>query len=263
MLTLLSPTKTMDFSAVTEGLDLTTPRFDGDIDVLMKRCKSLSVDSLRRLMDLSEPLAELNHQCFQEMSWPFTPENAKPCVLAFQGDVYKRLDAATLTKDDLGWAQDRLRILSGFYGLLRPLDLIQPYRLEMGARLSNNRGKNLYEFWGDRLVESLNREHAERPVAAVLNLASNEYIRAVPRQHLEPPMVTAVFQEIRDGKPRTIGFLAKKARGMMARYVVRSRIEEPEKLKAFSAEGYGFRSDMSDDDRFVFTRPDSRTAVDS
>lgn len=260
MLTLLSPAKSMDFSPIPEGLATTEPRFEKEIEVLMKRCKRLSVRSLRELMDLSEPLAQLNRERFQAMRLPFTPVNAKPCLFAFQGDVYKRLDAASLSKSDLDWSQDHLRILSGLYGLLRPLDLIQPYRLEMGTRLSNTRGKNLYEFWGDRLVDALNAEHLERPTAAVLNLASNEYVKAVPRKRLEPPMVTAVFQEIRDGRPRTIGFSAKKARGMMARFVVRNRIEEPDALKDFDEEGYGFRTDLSDADRLIFTR-DKGTGV--
>ena len=260
MLTLLSPAKTMDFSAIPEGLATTAPRFASDTEALMERCKTLGVDDLRQLMDLSQPLAELNHERFQSMGLPFTRENARPCLLAFQGDVFKRLDAASLSRSDLEWSQDHLRILSGLYGLLRPLDLIQPYRLEMGTRLENPRGKNLYQFWGSRLVESLNGEHAERPTAAVLNLASNEYLKAIPARELEPPLLTAVFQEIRDGQPKTIAFLAKKARGMMARFVVQNRIERPGDLKEFADEGYGFRPDLSGDDRFVFTRPDSRSS---
>lgn len=258
MLTLLSPAKTLDFSPTPDGLATTEPRFGRDIAALMRRCKQLDVQSLRDLMNLSEPLAELNRERFQAMHWPFTTQTAKPCLLAFQGDVYRRLDADSLTKSDLEWAQHHVRILSGLYGLLRPLDLIQPYRLEMGTRLDNSRGKNLYEFWGNRLVDSLNAEHAENPVAAVLNLASNEYVKAVPTKRLAPPMVTAVFQEIRDGEPRTIAFLAKKARGLMARYVIDNRIEDPADLKSFAEENYGFRAELSTDDRLVFTRPDSR-----
>ena len=259
MLTLLSPAKTLDFSPVPEGLATTNPRFESDVEVLIKRCKRLSVRSLRELMHLSEPLAQLSRQRFQAMSLPSTPENSKPCLLAFQGDVYKRLDAASLSKADLDWSQDRLRILSGLYGLLRPLDLIQPYRLEMGSRLSTRRGKNLYQFWGDRLVEALNVETTERRHGAVLNLASAEYMKAVPAKRLEAPLVTAVFQEIRDGRPKTVAFLAKKARGMMARFIVEQRIEDPEALKDFSKEGYGFRPDLSDAERLVFTREGSKS----
>jgi cytoplasmic iron level regulating protein YaaA (DUF328/UPF0246 family) len=258
MLTLLSPAKTLDLSPPPEGLATTNPRFEGDTEVLMKRCKKLSVESLRELMSLSEPLAQLNRERFQAMGFPFTPENAKQCLLAFQGDVYKRLDADSLSADDLAYSQDHLRILSGLYGLLRPLDLIQPYRLEMGTRLDTERGRNLYQFWGERLVDSLNAEHAESPQAAVLNLASNEYIKAVKVDQLDLPLVTASFQEIRDGQPKTIAFLAKKARGMMARFVIQNRIEAPEGLKSFGEEDYAFQADLSTADNLVFTRPDTR-----
>jgi len=254
LLTLLSPAKSLDFSPVKEGLPLTEPRFEHDIEVLMNRCKKLGVGSLRKLMHLSQPLAELNRERFQEMNLPFTPENSKPCLLAFQGDVYKGLDAATLNKRDLKYAQNHLRILSGLYGVLRPLDLIQPYRLEMGTRLSTGRGKNLYAFWKSRLVDSLNQEASRSRTAAVLNLASNEYFKAVPAKQLEPRLVTAVFQEIRDGKPKTISFLAKRARGLMARFQVKNRIADPEKLKDFVEEGYEYRPDLSEEDRLVFTR---------
>lgn len=251
MLTLLSPAKSLDFSPAPRALSTSEPRFQYDTQVLLKRCKKLGVRSLRNLMDLSQPLAELNRQRFQDMSPAFDEANAKASVLAFTGDVYKGLDAASLGKRDLAWAQNHIRILSGLYGLLRPLDVIQPYRLEMGTRLRNTRGKNLYDFWGSRLVDSLN---AESRGGDVLNLASNEYFRAIPAKRLEPRLVTAVFQEIRDGKPRTISFLAKRARGLMARYVVENRIDQPEGLRDFAEEGYAYRTELSNDDRLVFTR---------
>lgn len=254
MLTLLSPAKSLDFSPAPAGLKTTQPRFEEDIEVLLKRCKRLTVRSLRELMSISQPLGELNRQRFQEMELPFTEANSKACILAFQGDVYKGLDAASLGKRDLNWAQRRLRILSGFYGVLRPLDLMQPYRLEMGTRLKTSRGPNLYRFWDERLVDSLNAEHAQRPVKAVLNLASNEYSKAAMLHKLDPPLVTAVFQEIRDGKPKTISFLAKRARGLMARFQIQQRIDDPEGLKDFAEEGYAFRPDLSAGDRLVFTR---------
>lgn len=252
MLTLLSPAKTMDFSPPPETLAVTVPKFDKDIRELLARCKALDAAELAKLMKLSPSLAELNHERFQEMKLPFTPKNSKPCLLAFRGDVYRKLDAETLSKRDLNWAQGRLRILSGLYGLLRPLDLIQPYRLEMGTRLDNPRGKNLYEFWGERLVDEINSERNGKK--AVLNLASNEYFKAVPENRLKARLVTAVFQEIRDGQPKTIAFSAKRARGLMARYVVQHRIDDPEGLRDFAEEGYGFRKDLSGDDRLVFTR---------
>jgi cytoplasmic iron level regulating protein YaaA (DUF328/UPF0246 family) len=254
VLTLLSPAKTLDFEFSAGALLTTVPRFQEDIEVLLARCKKLTVKKLRELMKVSQSLAELNRQRFQCMTLPFTPDNSKPCLLAFQGGVYRGLDAASLSKRDLQWAHNRLRILSGFYGILRPFDLMQPYRLEMGTRLSNPRGKNLYDFWGNRLVESLNSEHAKRPVKAVLNLASNEYFKAVPEKQLDAPLVTALFQEIRGGKPKTISFSAKRARGLMARFIVRNRIDTPGGLKEFNDEGYSFRPELSQEDRLLFVR---------
>jgi len=254
MLTLLSPAKTLDLSPAPPGLPTTRPQFKRDIALLMKRCKKLDAAALARLMKLSDSLAELNHQRFQAMSPSFTQKNSKACLLAFQGDVYRRLDAASLAESELLWAQDRLRIISGLYGLLRPLDLIQPYRLEMGTRLDTKRGKTLYEFWGSRLADALNKEQNKRSTTAILNLASNEYVKAVPADRLEVPMITAHFQEIRDGKPKTIGFSAKKARGMMARYVIENRVEDPKGLERFSDEGYGFRPDLSSAEAMFFVR---------
>lgn len=254
MLTLLSPAKSLDFSVPTEGLQVTRPQLEEDTAVLLERCKELDVATLRRLMKLSDKLSELTYQRFQDMTLPLTPENAKPCVLAFQGDVYKGLNAATLSSGDLDWAQSRLRILSGLYGVLRPLDLIQPYRLEMGTRLENERGPDLYAFWGDRLAEALNAEHADRPVEVVLNLASQEYFRAVRASRLKPRLVTAEFRELRDGEPKMISFYAKRARGLLARYVIDQRVENPEGLMDFNEEGYSFRPELSDPDRLLFIR---------
>ncbi len=254
MLTLLSPAKTLDFDFSIDGLPTTEPDFQEEIQVLLQRCKQLGVASLEELMALSQSLAELNHQRFQDMSLPFTPENSKPCVLAFRGDVYRGLDAASLSKENLQWAQGQLRILSGLYGLLRPLDLIQPYRLEMGTRLDTKRGRNLYDFWGTQITDALNAEYAKRPASAVLNLASNEYFRSVRSDRLRAPLITALFQEIRDGKPRTISFSAKRARGLMARFIVLERIETPDGLKDFAEEGYTYRSELSQEDRLLFVR---------
>ena len=254
MLTIISPAKALDFSPAGAAPTPTQPRFVDDAALLLETCRSLEASDLRRLMSLSDSLAQLNHARFREMRLPLTAENAKPCVLAFQGDVYKGLDAASLGADDLSWAQGRLRILSGLYGLLRPLDLIQPYRLEMGTRLANPRGANLYEFWGDRLADALNEEDGADPQAPVLNLASQEYAKAVPPKSLRRPLLTADFKEERKGELKTIGLVAKRARGLMARYVIRNRIEDVEGLKDFAEEGYGFRPDLSREDRFVFAR---------
>lgn len=253
MLTLISPAKALDFSGDARGLAPTQPRFATDTALLVERCKELEEDDLRRLMGLSEPLAQLNRARFQEMRPPPITENARPCVLAFRGDVYKGLDADSLSADDLAWAQGRLRILSGLYGLLRPLDLIQPYRLEMGTKLRNARGGNLYEFWGARLAHALNEE-TEAADAPVLNLASNEYAKAVPPAELRRPLISAVFQEERGGQLKTIGLVAKRARGLMARYVIRNRIDDAEALRDFAEEGYAYRPDLSEPDRLVFAR---------
>ena len=255
MLPLLSPAKSLDLSAPEIDLPVTRPQLEADVAALIRRCKELDVATLRQLMKLSQPLGELNYERFQEMTLKLDSKRARPCVLAFQGDVYKGLDAASLSKRDLKWAQGRLRILSGLYGVLRPLDLIQPYRLEMGTRLATDRGKDLYAFWGDRLAAALNAEHAKRRVKAVLNLASNEYFKAVPTASLEPRLVTADFQEYRDGKLKTISFYAKRARGLLARFIIDRRVDDPAGLKDFAAEGYEFRPELSTDSRFLFTRP--------
>ena len=254
MLTLLSPAKTLDFGFSVDEMPTTVPQLQEDVAVLLDRCRELSVESLRGLMSLSQSLAELNRKRFQEMALPLTPANARPCALAFRGDVYRGLDARSLSKGDLEWAQGRLRILSGFYGVLRPLDLIQPYRLEMGTKLDTERGRNLYDFWGKRITDALNEEHHDRPARAVLNLASNEYFKSVQPESLEVPLVTALFQEVRNGKLRTISFSAKRARGLMARFIVLDRIDGPEGLKDFSEEGYTYRPELSEPNRLLFVR---------
>jgi cytoplasmic iron level regulating protein YaaA (DUF328/UPF0246 family) len=254
VLTLLSPAKSLDFDFEANGLPVTPPRFQDDAAELLSRCRKLSVAQLRKLMGISQSLAELNHARFQAMEIPFTADNSKPAVLAFQGDVYLGLDAGSLNKRDLKWSQRRLRILSGFYGILRPLDLIQPYRLEMGSRLTNPRGKNLYEFWGSQIADALNAEHAERRAKAVLNLASNEYFRSVKTADLAMPLVTALFKENREGTLRTISFSAKRARGLMARFIIKNRIDAPAGLGEFNEEGYTYRPDLSDDATMLFVR---------
>ena len=254
MLTLLSPAKTLNFDFEADGLPVTSPRFEADTAELLGTCRKLSVTKLRKLMGISQSLAELGYERFQAMEIPFTAENSKPAVLAFQGDVYRGLDAGSLDKRDLKWSQRRLRILSGLYGILRPLDLIQPYRLEMSTRLVNARGKNLYEFWGSQITDALNAEHAERPVKAVLNLASNEYFKSVKPADLVAPLVTAQFKENREGRLRTISFSAKRARGLMVRFIIRNRIDTPSGIEDFHEEGYTYRPELSDDATLLFVR---------
>ncbi len=260
MLTVLSPAKTFDLDVSPEGVPTSVPRLGEDVEVLLARCRELSTETLKELMKLSDSLAELNYRRFQEMSLPHASANAKPCGLAFGGDVYRGLAAASLSREELEWAQDRIRILSGLYGVLRPLDLIQPYRLEMGTRLATERGRDLYEFWGDRIAKALNDESRNGGAPVLLNLASNEYFRSVRPAALQLPVVTALFQELRDGRPRTISFSAKRARGLMARFIIENRVETPQGLTDFAVEGYRYQPDMSESNRQLFLRPRDWTA---
>ncbi|NKB88425.1 MAG: peroxide stress protein YaaA [Acidobacteria bacterium] len=254
MLTLLSPAKTLNFDFDSDGLKLSAPRFEGDIAELLGTCRKLTAPKLRDLMRLSPKLAELNRDRFRTMELPFTESNSKPALLTFGGDVYRGFDAASLSRRDLNWSQRRIRILSGFYGMLRPLDMMQPYRLEMGTRLSNKRGKNLYEFWGPRITEAINDDLKGRGTKAVVNLASNEYFKGVQPAGLKAPLVTALFKEDREGTIRTISFSAKRARGLMARFIVQNRVDSPEGMQDFNEEGYSYRPDLSDESTMLFVR---------
>ncbi|MDQ0466686.1 cytoplasmic iron level regulating protein YaaA (DUF328/UPF0246 family) [Caulobacter ginsengisoli] len=256
MLLVLSPAKAMNFtppdSVSGAMLPLTTPQLKEDIAVLDKTTRRLRKSDLRRLMGISDALAELNHARFQA----FDPavDDGLQAAIAFNGDVYQGLDARSLDKAAFSWAQERVRILSGLYGLLRPADAIQPYRLEMGIRLKTRRGASLYAFWGDRIARQLNAEadgHADR---TLINLASQEYFGAVDRKALTLPVVTCLFKEEREGDQRQISFFAKKARGLMARYAIDHRIDRAEGLKDFAVEGYRFQPDCSSDTEWVFVR---------
>lgn len=258
MLALLSPAKTLDLDPADPKLPHTLPAFMSDTQALHKVVKRLSARALADLMDLSEGLAELNHERFQDWTVEHAPPRAKQALLTFAGDVYVGLDAASLKAADLAFAQDRLRVLSGFYGLLRPLDLMLPYRLEMGSKVETRRGKDLYAFWGDRLAKHLVAEldgHADR---TIVNLASNEYWKAVDAKALAKagvPVLEIAFQELRDGEAVTYALFAKKARGMMARHLVTRRVERVEGLRAFATADYRFDEARSSAGRWVFTRP--------
>jgi cytoplasmic iron level regulating protein YaaA (DUF328/UPF0246 family) len=253
MFILLSPAKKL---RVPEPLPsvLTQPALVDQAEVLSGTTAALDHGEIKRLMKLSDKLAQLNHERFQALAFPHDSHNATPAALTFDGDVYRGLDAPSLSDADLEWAQDRLGILSGLYGLLRPLDLIQPYRLEMGTSLGNARGKTLYAFWGDRIATEINRRANAHDTPCILNLASNEYFKAARSRLIEAPIVTPVFKEIRDGKAKIISFYAKKARGLMARFAVDNRVTDPQDLKKFDREGYHFAPDMSDDSTWLFTR---------
>ena len=254
MLILLSPAKSLDWTPAPH-VTTTSPRLEDDFGVLMREAKRLKQADLKTMMKLSDKLAALNHGRFQEMTAAPDAERDRPAALAFDGDVYKGLDARSLDAASLEWAQDRVAILSGLYGVLRPLDLIQPYRLEMGTKMQTRRGKSLYAFWGERVTTLLNQQLKTLSERTVVDLASGEYGRVVTKK-LDAPRITPVFQEVEaDGRHRIISFYAKRARGRMARFAIDSRIDDPAGLKAFSGDGYRFQPDRSEGTRWVFTRP--------
>lgn len=254
MLAVISPAKKLDFDTPPTTRKHTQPEFIDDAETLAKKARSLSRAKLKSLMGISDQLADANYRRFQAFEPPFTLDNAKQAALAFAGDTYVGLDAPTLKADDLQYAQSHLRILSGLYGLLRPLDLIQPYRLEMGIKLPVGGKANLYDFWNGRIAEAINAATAKHKDRTLVNLASNEYIKAVDRTALAGPLVTPVFKEVRDGQAKVLGFVAKRARGMMARWIVENRIDTPDALKKFDAGGYRYQADLSNGENWVFTR---------
>ncbi len=254
MLALISPAKKLDFETEPAVGRHSQPRFLEQTQELVAVARSLSRDELARTMKLSDKLADLNYARFQAFETPFTLANAKQAALVFNGDTYVGLQADTLIEDDLEFAQDHLRILSGLYGLLKPLDLIQPYRLEMGAKFRPPEGGDLYGFWNGRLTDAINRTLGEQSDRTVVNLASNEYFKAVHEKDLIGPVITPVFKEIKDGEARTLGMFAKRARGAMARHMIVNRLGQPDGLKSFGDGGYEYRPDLSDERSWVYTR---------
>ncbi len=254
MMIVLSPAKTLDFESPPVTSVHTYPDFLEESAQLIKRLKKLPASQLQDMMDISPALAQLNAERFRAWKPPFNPGNARQAALAFAGDVYEGLSAPTLDEPGLQWAQDRVRILSGLYGVLRPLDLIQPYRLEMGTRMETGRGPDLYRFWGDRLAHALAGELSGHPKPVLVNLASNEYFRAVPTKALGVRVVQPVFEERRPSGWKVVSFSAKRARGSMTRYAIDHRIDEPEALQAFDVDGYRFDEAASEGDTWVFRR---------
>lgn len=254
MLFLLSPAKTLDYEAPLPPLPHTRPRFTGQAQELISVLREYTPPQVARLMDLSDALAGLNVARYQAWSPRFTARNSRQAILAFNGDVYEGLDARRLSADDLAWAQDHIRILSGLYGLLRPLDRMQPYRLEMGTALPVGAARNLYQFWGPRIAQALNRELASQTTPVVVNLASQEYARAVDRAALKARVVDCVFEERRGNAWKIVSFSAKRARGLMARYAVANRLQTPAQLRGFDLEGYSFDAGASGNERLVFRR---------
>ncbi len=254
MIVLLSPAKNLNFDAPSVQASHSQPEFLKETRALAKVTKSMTKGQLKKLMHINDKLATLNFERFQAFKTPFTPDNAKQAALAFSGDAYQGLNANELSNSDLEWAQDHLRILSGFYGLLRPLDLIQPYRLEMGTSLKNPEGKDLYAFWGDKLTRKINQtlNGADEPI--VVNLASNEYFNALDKDKLKARIVTPQFKDIKNGKARFLMFFAKKARGIMACYIIQNRLEQPDDIKKFEHEGYCYNAELTKADNWVFSR---------
>lgn len=254
MLLVLSPSKTLDTEHWPQTTIASQPDMLPDSKLLVKELRKYTPAKLKALMGISDKLAKLNVQRYRDFKTPFTKDNAKQALLIFKGDVYEGMDVDHYRKEDFAFAQEHVRILSGLYGLLRPLDLIQPYRLEMGTRLANPRGKDLYGFWGSRITDAINKATAGHKNKTLLNLASAEYFKAVRLQELKGGVIHIVFKEKQKGTLRVIGLFAKRARGLMADYIIRNRIDSIKDIKDFAIEGYGFQPTLSDQENFVFTR---------
>lgn len=252
MLVVISPAKSLDM----EPVDIlpTVPAFQEDAVRLSKTARNLTLTQLKNLMSISDDLAKLNRDRFRAFEAAPTVDMVKPAALAFNGDTYQGLEAKTLSEDDLAWAQDHLGILSGLYGLLRPLDAIQPYRLEMGSRLKTRRGTSLYDYWGDTIAKTLNVRGADVGADTLINCASQEYFGVADRKALKLKIVTPQFMEVKDGRPRIVSFFAKRARGAMARYIIENRLTAPEGILNFDAGGYAYDRDLSTSEKPVFLR---------
>ncbi|MET0067785.1 MAG: peroxide stress protein YaaA [Candidatus Thiodiazotropha sp.] len=254
MLIVISPAKTLDYETPPTTRTHTKPRFLKDSRQLVDNLRNYSALDLAELMKLSMKLADLNFERYHDWKTPFTLNNAKQAVLAMKGDVYTGLDAESLSEESLAFAQDHLRILSGLYGVLKPLDLMQPYRLEMGTRLSNPSGKDLYAFWGETITQAINKDLKSQGDDVLINLASNEYYKSIKPKLIKGRIITPQFKERKNGGYQMIGVFAKKARGLMSRYIIDKRLHDPEALKRFKLEGYVFNKALSKGDQWVFTR---------
>jgi cytoplasmic iron level regulating protein YaaA (DUF328/UPF0246 family) len=254
MLIVISPAKTLDYETPPSLKAFSQPQYLDQSQLLIDKLRKQSANKLEKLMKISPALCELNKERYQQWQPPFDVDNAKQAVYAFKGDVYIGLEAESMGKKDIDWAQQHLRILSGLYGLLRPLDLMQPYRLEMGTSLKTRRGKNLYEFWNKRITDGLNQQLEEIDSHHLINLASNEYYKSVKPSHLNAEVITPAFLDWKNGEYKMIGFFAKKARGSMSAWIIRNRVKDINKLPEFDADGYGFDKALSTPLRPVFTR---------
>lgn len=253
MLMVISPAKTLDYESPLATETFTQPDFLDDACELIDQLKELEPHQVSNLMRISDKLGQLNADRFQSWHTPFSPENARQAVLAFKGDVYTGLDAESFSEQDFTFAQKHLRMLSGLYGILKPLDLMQPYRLEMGTKFENTRGKDLYAFWGQRLTRQINSQ-LEKDDGTLVNLASNEYFKSLKKKDLEGRLITPQFKDWKNGEYKIISFYAKKARGLMCRYAILNRITDANDLKGFNLDGYYFSEDQSDNNNWVFLR---------
>lgn len=253
MIVVLSPSKTQEFKGPRHDV-FTLPALLSHSEVLISDLKRMGKKEIAQLMKVSDTLAELNYQRYHNFHLPFDPDNARQALLAFRGDVYEGMDAQNYTSEDFSFAQKHLRILSGLYGVLRPLDLIQPYRLEMGLSLINQRGKNLYEFWGNKITELLNQSLSEDIPPILVNLASQEYFKVIKPKELGASILTVSFKEKKGEAYKVVGFFAKRARGMMADFIIKNRITKPEDMQHFAQAGYRFTPELSGMDEWVFCR---------
>ena len=254
MLIVVSPAKTLDYTTPPKIKKFTLPDYLDDSAQLIHRMREFSSLDISELMHVSTKIADLNFDRFEAWNKKFTEKNAKQAVLAFKGDVYTGLDAESFSAKDFAFAQKHFRMLSGLYGLLRPLDLMQPYRLEMGTRLSTERGKNLYEFWGNEITDGLNAQLKKVKSPYLINLASNEYFKAVKPKALNGEIITPAFKELKNGDYKMIGVYAKKARGLLSRYIIQNQLSDIEDIKSFDVDGYKFNKKVSSGNNWVFTR---------
>tara|TARA_Y100001935_G_scaffold255662_1_gene270821 strand:- start:1393 stop:2157 length:765 start_codon:yes stop_codon:yes gene_type:complete len=254
MLLIVSPAKKLDYEAPALTDKFTKPDYLNDSQKLINELKKYSALDLAELMNLSIKLAELNFDRYQSWKKQVDEKSGKQCIFAFQGDVYKGLDASSLSSRDLNFAQKHLRIISGLYGLLKPFDLMRPYRLEMGTNLKNERGKNLYEFWGEKITEGINEQLKLQSGKFVINLASNEYFKSIKKPKILGKVITPVFKEKKNNQYKVIGIHAKKARGLMSRFIIKNHLRKVDDIKSFDLEGYSFQTNLSDEEKWIFTR---------
>lgn len=257
MLIVISPAKNLDYTTPLPQLSPTQPELLDHAQTLIEQLRDLAPHQVSELMRISDKLGQLNFDRYHAWQRPFTQDNARPAALAFNGDVYQGLDAYSFSKEDFRFAQSHLRILSGLYGLLRPLDLMQPYRLEMGARLANAQGANLYAFWGDTITHKLNEQIQKTKAKALINLASQEYFKSVNKKELTVPIIEPVFKDWKNGQYKIISFFAKKARGLMSAYIIKNQLTAVDQLKGFNTGGYQFDPATSTATQWVFLRKDS------